>query len=324
MCTAITYKTKDFYFGRTMDYEHSYGESVVVTPRNFPLPFREIGTLQTHYAIIGMALVAEGYPLYFDGVNEKGLGMAALNFVDNAIYQKSVPGWDNVASFEFVPWILGKCATVKDARDLLKNMNLTDHAFSKELQPAQLHWLIGDRNEAITVEATQEGLQIHDNPVGVLTNNPPFDQQMIRLNDYMHLSPREPENHFSDRISLETYSRGMGAMGLPGDLSSQSRFVRASFMKMNSLSGQGEAESVNQFFHILGSVEQVRGCCEVEPGEYEITQYTSCCNADLGIYYYTTYGNRQITGVDMRKEDLDGKNLTVYPLIQGEQIRMEK
>ena len=324
MCTAITYKTKDFYFGRTMDYEHSYGESVVVTPRNFPLPFREIGTLQTHYAIIGMALVAEGYPLYFDGVNEKGLGMAALNFVDNAIYQKSVPGWDNVASFEFVPWILGKCATVKDARDLLKNMNLTDHAFSKELQPAQLHWLIGDRNEAITVEATQEGLQIHDNPVGVLTNNPPFDQQMIRLNDYMHLSPREPENHFSDRISLETYSRGMGAMGLPGDLSSQSRFVRASFMKMNSLSGQGEAESVNQFFHILGSVEQVRGCCEVEPGEYEITQYTSCCNADRGIYYYTTYGNRQITGVDMRKEDLDGKNLTVYPLIQGEQIRMEK
>lgn len=324
MCTAITYKTKDFYFGRTMDYEHSYGESVVVTPRNFPLPFREIGTLQTHYAIIGMALVAEGYPLYFDGVNEKGLGMAALNFVDNAIYQKSVPGWDNVASFEFVPWILGKCATVKDARDLLKNMNLTDHAFSKELQPAQLHWLIGDRNEAITVEATQEGLQIHDNPVGVLTNNPPFDQQMIRLNDYMHLSPREPENHFSDRISLETYSRGMGAMGLPGDLSSQSRFVRASFMKMNSLSGQGEAESVNQFFHILGSVEQVRGCCEVEPGEYEITQYTSCCNADRGIYYYTTYGNRQITGVDMRRENLAGRDLIVYPLARGERIRMEK
>ena len=116
----------------------------------------------------------------------------------------------------------------------------------------------------------------------------------------------------------------MGALGLPGDLSSQSRFVRASFVKMNSLCGTGEGESVNQFFHILGSVEQVRGCCEVEPGEYEITQYTSCCNADRGIYYYTTYGNRQITGVDMRKENLDGKELIVYPLACGERIWMEK
>ena len=203
-------------------------------------------------------------------------------------------------------------------------MNVTKDVFSPELPAASLHWIISDRSGSITVESLRDGLHVHDNPVGVLTNNPPFDQQMIRLNDYMHLSPREPENHFSDRISLETYSRGMGAMGLPGDLSSQSRFVRASFMKMNSLSGQGEAESVNQFFHILGSVEQVRGCCEVEPGEYEITQYTSCCNADRGIYYYTTYGNRQITGVDMRRENLDGRNLSVYPLARGERIRMEK
>lgn len=322
MCTAITYKTKDHYFGRTLDYECSFGETVTVTPRNFPLPFREMGTLETHYAMIGMALVAEGYPLYFDAVNEKGLGMAGLNFVGNAVYRKPAPDKDNIASFEFIPWILGQCATVKEAAALIGRMNLTDTPFSRKLPPSELHWLIGDGDEAVTVEATQDGFHVYPNPVGVLTNNPTFPDQLLRLNDFMGLSPKEPENRFSDGLSLERYSRGMGGLGLPGDLSSQSRFVRAAFVKCNSVSGPSEAESVGQFFHILGSVEQVRGCCEVKPGEYEFTRYTSCYNADRGICYYTTYGNHQITGVRMVREDLDGGKLKCYPLTREEQFKM--
>ena len=321
MCTAITYRTGDSYFGRTLDYEHSFGETVTVTPRNFPLPFRHGKTLQTHYAMIGMALVAEGYPLYFDGVNEKGLGMAGLNFVGNAVYQKPAPGMDNVASFEFIPWILGQCATVREAVRRMKTLNLTDCAFSRDLPPSQLHWLIGDEDEAVTVESTRDGLRIYPNPVGVLTNNPTFPEQMLRLNDYMGLSAKDPENRFAENLSLERYSRGMGGLGLPGDLSSQSRFVRGAFVKMNSVSGPSEKESVGQFFHILGAVEQVRGCCEVGEGEYEITRYTSCYNADRGICYYTTYENRQITAVDMGREDLDGDCPVCYPLICEEQFR---
>lgn len=323
MCTAITYKANDFYFGRTLDYEKTYGEQVVIMPRAYPLPLRHLGMLERHYAVVGMAHVAAGYPLYYDGINEKGLGMAGLNFVGNAHYNPPLPERLNVASFELIPWILGRCATVKEAVELMANGNLTDDAFSKELPPAALHWLVGDRQEAVTVEATREGLKLWPNPVGVLTNNPPFDRQLFRLNDFMALSPKQPENRFSDRLSLEAYSRGMGAMGLPGDLSSQSRFVRAAFVKMSALPGKTEEENVSQFFHILGSVEQVRGCCEVEPGAYELTQYTACCNADKGIYYYTTYGNRQITGIDMRREDLEGQKLICFPLIRGEQIRME-
>lgn len=322
MCTAITYRPGDFYFGRTLDYEHSFGETVTVTPRNYSLPFRHGKTLASHYALIGMALVEEGYPLYFDGVNEKGLGMAGLNFVGNAHYGKPVPGKENVASFEFIPRILGRCATVKEAVQCMKSINLTDCPFSKELPPSELHWLIADGEEAVTVEATREGLMIYPNPVEVLTNNPAFPEQLLRLNDYMGLSPKDPENHFAEGLSLETYSRGMGGLGLPGDLSSQSRFVRASFVKMNSVSGPTESERVSQFFHILGSVEQVRGCCEVGPGEYEITRYTTCYNGLQGICYYTTYENRRITGVDMRRENLNGKELKCYPLAREEQIRM--
>ncbi len=323
MCTAATYQTRDFYFGRTLDYDFSYGEEVVITPRSFPLVFRFQKTLESHYAMIGVAHMAEGCPLYYEAVNERGLGMAGLNFVGNAVYREEQPDRDNVATFEFIPWILGQCATVREARVLLEKINLTDTCFQRELPAAQLHWLIADRSGAVTVESVAEGLRVYDNPVGVLTNNPPFDIQLFSLNHYMHLSPGTPRNLFSDKLDLRSYGRGMGALGLPGDLSSQSRFVRASFVKMNSVSGDSETESVSQFFHILNAVDQQRGCCEVEEGKYEITIYTCCCNADRGIFYYTTYDNHQITAVDMGRENLDAAELIRFPMIREEQIRVQ-
>ena len=320
MCTAVTYKTKDFYFGRTLDYEFSYGEEVTVTPRNYPIRFRNMGTMSAHYAMIGMAHLEDGYPLYYDAVNEKGLGMAGLNFVGNACYGEETEGTDNIAQFEIIPWILGQCRSVKEAKELLMRINITGTPFNDRLPAAQLHWIIADSDEAITVESVKDGLKIYDNPAGVLANNPPFDEQMFNLNNYMRLSPKNPVNSFSDKLNLSAYSRGMGALGLPGDLSSQSRFVRAAFTKLNAVSGASENESISQFFHIIGSVDQQRGCCELAGGKYEITIYTSCCNADKGIYYYTTYENHQITAVDMHRENLDSAQLIRYPLITGEQI----
>ncbi len=323
MCTAATYKTKDFYFGRTLDYEFSYGDEVTVMPRNYPFRFRHKGNMDSHYAIIGMAHVIDNYPLYYDAVNEKGLGIAGLNFVGNAYYREEEAGRDNIAQFELIPWILGQCSSVREARTLLGRINIVNTPFSDQLPVAQLHWMIADREEAITVESVREGLRIYDNPVGVLTNNPPFDVQLFQLNNYMRLSAQSPVNCFSEQLPLQTYSRGMGALGLPGDLSSGSRFVRVAFTKMNSVSGESETESVSQFFHILGSVDQQRGCCDVGEGKYEITLYTSCCNADRGIYYYTTYENHQISAVDMHREQLDGTELSRYALIQGEQIKLQ-
>ena len=323
MCTAATYKTEDFYFGRTLDYEFSYGEEITVMPRRYPLAFRHGGKTESHYAIIGMAHVADDYPLYYDAVNEKGLGMAGLNFVGNAVYAEPEEGKQNVAQYEFIPWLLSQCATLDEARSRLSKMNLTGTPFSGQLPSAQLHWIIADATGAIVVESMADGLHIYENPVGVLTNNPPFPQQMFQLNNFMHLSPKQPVNAFSDDLALTAYSRGMGALGLPGDLSSASRFVRVAFTKMNAFSGDSENESVSQFFHILGSVDQQRGCCEVADGKYEITLYTSCCNVTKGIYYYTTYENHQISAVDMHRENLDGDALICYPVIEGEQINYQ-
>lgn len=212
MCTAATYKTKDFYFGRTLDYEFSYGEEVTIVPRNYEFSFRYMGVLKNHYAMIGMAYVLGDYPLYYDAVNEKGVAMAGLNFVGNAVYSEVVPGRENVAQFEFIPWILAQSESVQDARKLLAGINITKTPYNEKLPPAQLHWMIADERECIVVECVKEGLRIYDNPAGVMTNNPPFDVQMFLLNQYMGLSERQPENHFSKGLALEPYSRGMGAM----------------------------------------------------------------------------------------------------------------
>ena len=269
-----------------------------------------------------MAHVAGNYPLYYDAINEKGLGIAGLNFVGNATYKPVNPDSDKkqITQFELIPFILGTCASLKEAKEALKNMDLVDTPFSPQLPVGSLHWLIADETGSITVEAVKEGLMIYDNPAGVLTNNPPFPQQMFQLNNYMHLSPKQPVNTFSKDLPLNTYSRGMGALGLPGDLSSSSRFVRASYVKINSRCNGDELSSVSQFFHILGSVDQQRGCCEVTEGKYEITLYTSCCNATKGIYYYTTYDNHQISAVDMHKTDLNGQELARFTPVTTEQI----
>ena len=238
MCTAATYQTKDFYFGRNLDYEFGYGETVTFTPRHYPFQLNGLGVLDQHYAILGMACVQNNYPLYYDAINEKGLCIAGLNFVGNAWYCKDEPGKDNVAQFELIPWLLGRCATVQDARTLLDRMNLVDAPFCEGMPVASLHWMIADHHECITLESTKDGLHVYDNPAGVLTNNPPFPMQLFALNNYMQLSPKATGNHFAPNLPLNAYSRGMGAMGLPGDLSSQSRFVRAAFVRANSRSGE--------------------------------------------------------------------------------------
>ncbi len=321
MCTAITYKTKDNYFGRTLDLEYSYNETVTVTPRNFKLQFRKCGEITNHFAIIGMANVVNNYPLYYEAANEHGLAVAGLNFPGNAHYFAERQDKDNIAPFEFIPWILSQCKNLADARKLLNSINLCNINFSRELPVSPLHWIIADCGGSITVESVKNGLKIYKNPVGVLTNNPSFDYHLTHLCDFAHLSPMQNKTLFG-KVELEPYSKGLGAIGLPGDFSSGSRFVRAAFAKLNSVSEESEEQSVSQFFHILGSVAQPRGCVRTRHGNV-ITQYTSCINTDKGIYYYTTYENSCISAVDMYCCNLGGAKLYNYPLAKKQIINYQ-
>jgi len=311
MCTAICYRNNTVYFGRNLDLNRGYGEKVIITPRNYEIPMRCVKPLRTHYAIIGMAAVVENFPLYYEATNEKGLSMAGLNFPDNAVYYDFSEGKDNITPFEFIPRVLAQCTCVEDVKMLLGKINLVNIDFNEQCPRAPLHWMISDKKCSIVVEPLKNGLKIYDNPFEVLTNNPPFEFHQTNVSHYMGLGVECATSQFRESIPVKNYSLGMGALGLPGDFSSSSRFIRALFVKENSVSESNEESNVNQFFHILNSVAMPKGCVGAADG-FEYTRYSSCCNADKGIYYYTTYNKPEVSAVNMYHVDLNQSQLYAY------------
>ncbi len=320
MCTAVSFASQNpnrrfFYFARTLDNDRSYGEESVTVPRNFPFRFRYREDLDTHAAMIGTAFVAGGTPLFYDAVNEHGLAMAGLNFPQNAYYEpyEASMGENALCVFELIPYLLGTCETVAEVRTALAHVHLVDTPFSKDVPNTPLHFLIADRTEAITVEPTREGLCIYKNPLGVMTNNPPFPMQMASMQKYRNLSPDVPPS-FLDAALPSPDCLGLGAVGLPGDTSSPSRFVRAAFVRHHMLAAisaetGAERELYEEVFHLLDTVSHPRGVCIRDDGRYEITVYTSVMDALHGIYYKTTYDDRTVIKRDLWDADLEGREL---------------
>ena len=314
MCTAISFGEN--LFGRNLDLYYSYHETVTVTSRNFEIELKNEENLYGHYAFIGMAFVCDGYPLYYDCVNEFGVAAAGLNFPENAYYQDKKDGMHNIASFEFLPWIMSKCKNMKEVRDIISKTNITNDSFSKTLKPTPLHFLISYKDESITVEPSKSGLKVYENKFGVLTNNPEFNFHLNNINNYMRLTNKEPENNFSQKLELRPFGFGMGAIGLPGDFSSSSRFVKASFVKEN----MPDDSSVSSFFKILESVAVPEGA--VMAGEkYNKTIYSCSMDKERGIYYFKTYNNSRINAADMRKCDIDDNKIFIFEITDKEDIK---
>ncbi len=322
MCTAITFSAAHACFGRNLDLEYTYDERVVIAPRCFPFTFRNLPPLSHHHAMIGMATVVEGYPLYYDAMNEHGLCMAGLNFVGNAVFEKTPISPVPLATFELIPYLLGNYKSVAEVKEALDRICILDTAFSEELPCAELHWIIADKTDTIVLECQEDGMHVYDTPLGVLTNNPPFPHQMQHLSNFRNLSAEESQNRFCKELSLPAYSRGMGALGLPGDLSSSSRFVRAAFVKCNSAKPDTPIDTVGQFFHLLGAVEQQEGCVRLKGG-CERTQYSCCCDTDDLVYYYRTYQNSRICGVRLAPKECSADALSIFPLMLSQEIRMQ-
>lgn len=323
MCTCINFKTKDNYFGRNLDLEYRFNEKVVITPRNYEFKLKNGSAINTKYSIIGMATVSDDYPLYAEASNEKGLSIAGLYFPNNAYYFDNDDNKLSLAPYELIPYFLGMYSSIKEIKELILNLNITNVPFSDKYPVSDLHWMVSDSNECIVIEQMKDGLKVYENPYGVLTNNPPFHYHLTNITNYRNLTPNYVESRFSDKISLGQYGQGMGALGLPGDNTPTSRFVRAGFNKLNSVSEDDELSSVTQFFHILDSVSMVKGSTITKEGECDITTYSSCINTNKGIYYYKTYTNNQITAVKMTDEEKNKKELSIYNLIEEQQIRYE-
>ncbi len=319
MCTALTTSFSNHLFGRTLDLERRYEESVVITPRDYIFKYNSLLIERRHFAIIGMATVMNDYPLYYDATNEYGLSIAGLNFVGNSHYRKESKTKINLAPYELIPYLLGKYKSVDEVEFNLNKINLIDKSFDSKLPNAQLHWMISDKKRSITVECVKEGMKIYKNKVGILTNNPPFDYHLMNLNNYLNINNKSNLTEFAKSINVSIYSKGMSGIGLPGDNSSMSRFVRCVFHKFTSVVPNDNVASVTQFFHVLGSVAQVEGSV-VNESKCDRTQYMSCCDMDSCIYYYKTYNNFQINAINMSKENLDASSLISYKMNDVQKI----
>lgn len=321
MCTSILYSPKDHYFGRNLDYEIAYGQKVVITPRNYEFKFTELPAQKSHYAMIGVSAVADNTPLYCDAINEKGLGVAGLSFAGSGKYFPVAKDKKNIASFEFIAYLLATYETVDQVKEGLANANISNVSFSKEMPAAELHWIVGDKTgKSIVVETNEEGLHIYDNPVNAMTNAPLFPEQLTNLANYAGVISGEPENNFLPGVDLKLYSRSLGTHHLPGGMDSESRFVKVCFALNHAPKDNDEVKNVTNFFHILQSVEQAKGMDQVGPNSFEYTMYTSCMNLEKGILYFNCYDNSRISAVDMNKEDLDSSDLIVYDLFKNQDI----
>ena len=325
MCTSIVYSSNNHhYFGRNLDLEISFGEHPVITPRNYEFQYRKLPSKKAKYAMVGMAIVENNYPLYFDAANEEGLGIAGLNFDGPCHYFPENAGKNNVTPFELIPYLLSQYTTVAEVKEALKDVSLVNINFSEKLPLSPLHWLMADKSgESIVVESTLSGLHVYDNPVHVLTNNPEFPGQLRNLANYSNIAPAQPKNTLVPGVDLNLYSRGLGSHFLPGGMDSASRFVKVAFVRAHSPQGNNELSSVTNYFHILHSVEQPKGTDEVGPNSYEYTIYSDGTNLETGTFYYTNYENNQINAIELNKENLNGDELIDYKLIEKQTINYQ-
>lgn len=321
MCTSISYKN---FYGRNLDLEYELNSSkLIITPKNYSLYLKASNKkISIKYSLIGIGMVINDYPLFYDAMNDQGLYMAGLNFENFAKYFPIQKNKNNITPFEFIPYILGTCSNMNEVKSVLKNINLINVPFNNDLNLSPLHWMISDRNSSIVVEQVAEGLRVYDNEVGVLTNNPEFSFQLMNLNNFINISPKNPNNNLN--YKLKKLSNGLGTNGLPGGFSSVDRFIRAAYIKLTSVSKKEKNGDITQFFHILNSVNQTRGSVLGHDERYEITIYSNCYSPDNLTMYFKTYHNNQLRALSLNNFVDEKKLLTFDFLNEDQQIKWIK
>ena len=314
MCTGVRFSDNEgnMYFGRNLDWTEGYGQKVVLTPRGYKYQSAFLGEMESkNGAIIGMAIVVENTPLYFDCANESGLTIAGLNFPGYAHYEKdAVEGKTNVAAYEFPLWVVMNFSTVDEVEEALKNTAIVAKPINEQFPVSELHFIIGDKDRSIVVEYTEKGMEIFKNDVDILTNQPGYAWHQENLRNYMNLEPKRPAEVKWGKQKLVPFGSGSMMRGIPGDYYSPSRFVRAAYLNTHYPVKNNEDENVIRLFHTLTGVAMIDGAAAMDSGKFEKTIYTGGYSTASKTYYYNTYDNPAIMHVSMDDYDLDKSELT--------------
>lgn len=312
MCTGVRFNDNkgNMYFGRNLDWSVSYGQKVVITPRGYKYKSAFLGEMANSPALIGMGIIAENIPLYFDCANEYGLAIAGLNFPGYAKYADSaVQGKINVAAYEFPLWIALNFKSVDEIEQTLPNVAIVAKPVNERYPVSQLHWIIGDSKRSIVVEYTERGMEIFHNDVDILTNQPGYGWHKENLRNYLNLAPEMPKEVDWRDAKFTAFGSGSLMRGIPGDYYSPSRFVRVAYLNTHYPVQSDEASNVSRLFHTLTGVAMIDGAAQMGDGACEKTIYTGGYSSATQTYYYNTYENPAIKSVAMKDYDLSSAEL---------------
>ena len=311
MCTGVRFSDDKghMYFGRNLDWSEGYGQQVVITPRGYKYKSAFLGEMGGS-AVIGMAIIAENVPLYFDCANEHGLAIAGLNFPGYAAYAaEEIKGKTNVAAYEFPLWVALNFKTVDEAEKALKEVAIIAKPINDQYPVSQLHWIIGDAKRSIVVEYTDKGMEIFENDVDILTNQPGYGWHEENLRNYMNLDSQMPKEVKWDKAKMTAFGSGSLMRGMPGDYYSPSRFVRIAYLNTHYPVQTDEASNVSRLFHTLTGVAMIDGAAAMGDGKFEKTVYTGGYSTATQTYYFNTYEDPAIQSVRMQDYALDSKEL---------------
>lgn len=309
MCTAI--RIGDC-FGRNLDLDYSFNQNVIFIPAKFNIKYNYVTDNISPNKVLGMGIVIDNYPLLSDGFNQFGLAGAGLNFPNNAKFFPYDKHKINISPYELLPYILRNFKSVKEVKSYLNKVNFLDKSFSNTLPLAPLHYIFADKNESIVVESSYKGLVIYDNQFDVLTNNPDFEYHKNNANRYLNLTNQYPTNKIPN-LKLEADSVGFGSMGLLGDYSSSSRFIKAFYLAKFVNLPKEDSKKIATFINCLTSLSFIQGVCKSVKGEFERTLYSSCMDLTNLTYSYKTECGLSIHSINMDEPSLD--SLKIYDLL---------
>lgn len=305
MCTAITLQSQqgETFFGRNMDFSYEIEPHLYIVPKNYEWNnVLNMRTVHDSYSFIGIGQELNGILGFFDGVNEMGFAAAALYFAGYAKYdtQQGDGFAEQIASFDFLHYVLGSCASVKDLKVLLKNLSMTGLEDPVTQTVAPLHWIAVDRSgECAVIEMTEKGKEIFENPIGVLSNSPDFQWHMTNLRNYMDAAPRQTDEVYWGNVRLTPFGQAGGTRPLPGGYTSPERFVRTAYLKSYIPMPKNRREAIASCFHIMESVTVPKGAVITNRNSYDYTKYTAFINTNTCEYFFKTYDNVQVGSVSL-------------------------
>ena len=312
MCIGVRFNDSagNMYFGRNLDWSVGYGEKVIITPRGYKYKPAFLGETNQSPAVIGMGIIVENTPLYFDCANENGLAIAGLNFPGYAKYETAMVGdKTNVAAYEFPFWVVLNFNTVDEAEKALKEVAIVAKPINDQYPVSELHWIIGDAKRSIVVEYTEKGMEIFENNVDILTNQPGYGWHKENLRNYMNLFPQMPKEVKWEKAKMTAFGSGSLMRGLPGDYYSPSRFVRVAYLNTHYPIKTTEEENVSRLFHTLTGVAMIDGAAAMADGQFEKTVYTGGYSTKTKTYYYNTYEEPAIKSVALSDYNLESAEL---------------